>query len=371
MSKLIDKRRKISIWCEFDEPKLENEFMQNEMGRTIRQTRPIALALGILYLIFLVPDFFLISKRTHFLLAAGIRIFFFAVLMAFIFSIRRLKSEKSLSRWINLIEGIGVVCYLFILLEYKNMDVLFSIMGMMLLTIGIFLVPSKWMHSVLTAGGSIAIFCVFSTLHLKGTVVPGSDVKLGMLYLAVLFIQGSIFSFRANYLRRTQYYDGKELTRQSSMDALTGIYNRGKFDSDFKYWVDYSKRYQIPLSLVLFDFDEFKKINDMYGHLVGDDVLVQSVNLICGSIRQTDIFARWGGEEFVLLLTNTEKNMAIDITERIRRLIAEYSFETVGKVTCSFGIVAMEAGDHPLSLLKKADQQLYFAKSLGKNQIAS
>ncbi|WP_457622162.1 GGDEF domain-containing protein [Persephonella sp.] len=155
----------------------------------------------------------------------------------------------------------------------------------------------------------------------------------------------------------------------AEIDTLTGIYNKGKFNNIVKVELDRSKRYGRPLSLILFDIDHFKKINDAFGHQVGDYVLKTLAQIVSSKIRSTDFFARWGGEEFVILAPETDLEGAQILAEKIRKAIEEYPFETVGKVTSSFGVTEAYGNDSVDSFIKRADAALYKAKDKGRNRV--
>ena len=104
----------------------------------------------------------------------------------------------------------------------------------------------------------------------------------------------------------------------SVKDPLTGIYNRKKFDDVVDQWVSFPNRYGSPLSILLFDIDNFKGVNDHFGHMMGDKVLKQVVHAVQGCIREADVFARWGGDEFAILLPNTNLAEARKLAERLR-----------------------------------------------------
>ena len=155
----------------------------------------------------------------------------------------------------------------------------------------------------------------------------------------------------------------------SYTDPLTGGYNRAKFDQELTKWMEYSNRYGTPLSIVIFDLDNFKMINDRHGHLSGDTVMQEIVGIIKAVVRKQDVFARWGGDEFAILLPCTEAVHAIKLTKRLRILIEEYSFSIKEKVTCSFGLGTMEYNETADDFLRRADRFLYKAKESGKNTI--
>jgi diguanylate cyclase (GGDEF)-like protein len=158
------------------------------------------------------------------------------------------------------------------------------------------------------------------------------------------------------------------LERQATTDPLTGILNRLKFNNTLYAEIQRSKRYTIPLSLIMFDIDHFKNINDSYGHHVGDKVLCEIVDLVKENIRVHDFFARWGGEEFMIMATNTEQDNARLLAEHLRLKIGQHHIQGVGRVTCSFG-VAQLINDTEDQLRQRVDRALYQAKANGRDRV--
>lgn len=159
------------------------------------------------------------------------------------------------------------------------------------------------------------------------------------------------------------------LEHQATTDSLTGIYNRRKFLELLHEKIQEAKRYDISLALIFFDIDYFKLINDSYGHETGDNVLQELARIVTGMIRQTDVFARFGGEEFVLLVQNSEVGTGRELAEKIRSRIEHHKFPRIGSVTCSFGIATLYKGDSEESFLRRADDAMYAAKQAGKNRV--
>jgi diguanylate cyclase (GGDEF)-like protein/PAS domain S-box-containing protein len=153
-------------------------------------------------------------------------------------------------------------------------------------------------------------------------------------------------------------------------DHLTNIYNRKHFDEMLHMELSRFKRYGEKGSLVMFDIDHFKKVNDTFGHDLGDEVLKTVTRLVQDTLRESDVFARWGGEEFVLLLPHTDFHGACDKAEALREYISESAIETVGRITCSFGVVDLREGESQESLFRRLDRALYQAKREGRNRTA-
>jgi len=168
-----------------------------------------------------------------------------------------------------------------------------------------------------------------------------------------------------------RHFHGR-LERMASIDKLSGLYNRGTFDALFARASANARRYRQPLSLILFDIDLFKHINDHHGHLAGDRVIEQVAQLVKRGRRASDLVARWGGDEFVLLLADCDLADARRVAEALRRDVRE-SVAVPGcrrPLTISLGIAPYQQGDTMEALLGRADKQLYRAKAEGRDRIA-
>jgi diguanylate cyclase (GGDEF)-like protein len=163
------------------------------------------------------------------------------------------------------------------------------------------------------------------------------------------------------------------LKRFATVDGLTGVLNHRAFKEKLFEEVYRARRYDHSLTLLMLDLDDFKKINDSYGHLYGDYMLRVVSDIIKNNIRMVDIVARYGGEEFTVILANAEKEAVLGTAERIRRKIAEFPFEQDGvrsSVTVSIGMASFPDDSHDgLSLIQAADDAMYKAKKAGKNRV--
>lgn len=155
----------------------------------------------------------------------------------------------------------------------------------------------------------------------------------------------------------------------ATTDSLTGIPNRRVLSSLLEREVELARRHGTPVSLVMYDLDYFKRVNDTFGHDEGDNVLRTVTTLVKATIRSTDVVVRWGGEEFMLLMPRTDVSAARNVAEKLRLAIAGHDFDKVGKLTVSFGVTAFEPKDNLISLLKRVDDALYCAKEHGRNRI--
>jgi diguanylate cyclase (GGDEF)-like protein len=209
----------------------------------------------------------------------------------------------------------------------------------------------------------------------NGTYV--NDVPASMCKLKdgdYLRVGNCIYRFLAGGNVEAEYHE--EIYRLTIIDALTDIHNKRYLTDFLDRELARSARYGRPLAVVLFDIDEFKKINDELGHLGGDFTLRELAACVKGGVRKEELFARYGGEEFAVVLPETTQEGAFTVAERIRRLVAERAFRFEGKsyrVTVSLG-VATTTGDEaltPLELVRRADEKLYQAKREGRNRVAT
>ncbi|WP_114416356.1 diguanylate cyclase [Marinospirillum perlucidum] len=162
-----------------------------------------------------------------------------------------------------------------------------------------------------------------------------------------------------------------ELEHLSITDKLTGCYNRHYLDRVLEEQLTFAQRYQRPLSLILFDLDFFKRVNDEQGHQVGDLVLTTFADLVAQRIRSSDVFGRWGGEEFLLICPETDLQQAAQVAEKIRKATAmEYFFQGIHQ-TVSAGVVCNQGYASPDQLLSATDQLLYEAKAAGRNRVVA
>lgn len=181
------------------------------------------------------------------------------------------------------------------------------------------------------------------------------------------------------------YRNHLALLQDSQNDALTGLLNRKTFDDIINKIIEHKikdsastkiaenrrKDYDKPSStwLGIFDIDHFKKINDKYGHVFGDEILILVSNIIKASFRSTDLIFRYGGEEFVTVATCDHRDGVIELFERVRSAIESYQFPQIGKVTICVGLVEISNQDATTTVVGHADQALYYAKQNGRNQV--
>ena len=222
---------------------------------------------------------------------------------------------------------------------------------------------SSQLHSVLASGDGYQ--ATVANRHKSGhlyyvaqTITPLKDESGNIQHYV------SVSKDVSEMVVRTQ-----ELRKQANHDTLTGLFNRRAGKKKLQHCDQMAQTALQGYALILADIDEFKRINDCFGHEKGDVILLKFATLLNASVRCDDMVVRWGGEEFLIVLPNSTAETAYHLAERIRKVITESSFPDVGAVTLSLGVAVWKPGDNSASLLHSADQALYQAKQNGRNQV--
>ncbi|MDD2781442.1 diguanylate cyclase, partial [Sulfuricurvum sp.] len=161
----------------------------------------------------------------------------------------------------------------------------------------------------------------------------------------------------------------QELEKLSITDHLTLLYNRVKLEEVFSEQIQLAKRYNTPFSVLLCDIDFFKSVNDTFGHLIGDKVLVEIADILASTIRDTDIIGRWGGEEFLIIAPETAQEHAVLLAERVCSAVEQGSYTSNQPQTLSIGVSCFSLQDSDVTMMARADNALYEAKNSGRNRI--
>ena len=211
----------------------------------------------------------------------------------------------------------------------------------------------------------------YFTKHAKGYRYFIAGMTLFLLLFSYIVLHYAFSYYHRELASRQQMLIEKnaQLEEMATIDPLTKIYNRRKTSMILEREFERHLRYGGELSIIMFDIDNFKKINDTYGHNIGDDVLQQVANLVLLSIRKTDYFGRWGGEEFLIVSIENNLQQATELAEKLRKVIDDYAFDFnhIGKITCSFGVEQLTEGQSVKELIHEADSAMYIAKHSGKN----
>ena len=212
----------------------------------------------------------------------------------------------------------------------------------------------------------VGLSCLFTVVLNIFHSIYFLKIELTTVSFVVPIITGLLFGVMLAHIKSLS----TQLRNIAYTDSLTKIYNRLHFTHFLDAEIDKVKCYGGKFSIIFFDLDHFKKVNDNYGHLTGDDVLACVTEIVSKANRSADIFARYGGEEFIILTPETDMSGALIHAERLRSDIEKYKFDTVGHITSSFGVAEFNAKtDNIESMLERADKALYLAKEHGRNRV--
>ncbi len=191
----------------------------------------------------------------------------------------------------------------------------------------------------------------------------------GAFPLDKLVLTIAVSSIYLLFFTLRRYFDMRKAVKAANTDPLIGITNRRKGSELIELEIDRMNLHQFTSSLILFDVDDFKQVNDNYGHSIGDIVLKEIGKRVSDEMRSSDIMIRWGGEEFLVLCPRTDLKDASMLAERLREKIAATPFPEVGQVTASFGVAPLQESEPLKGQIDLVDQGLYFSKREGKNQV--
>ena len=203
--------------------------------------------------------------------------------------------------------------------------------------------------------------------------------RIAAILLTLVFVIGAFYIYQQVLYRSQQKLEANstilqtvlaEVNQLATLDALTRLWNRRSIEERLQIEITSAKRYSNPLSMIMFDLDRFKHVNDTLGHDTGDEVLKRIAGLVKTTLRGSDIFGRWGGEEFLVILPQTSLEGALLVAEKIRQTMETYWHDQAGVVTASFGVAALEQGENSTSFWKRVDNALYRAKTNGRNLVS-
>jgi diguanylate cyclase (GGDEF)-like protein len=320
----------------------------------------------------------------------GTRLFSAVLILSFSVVVRRLPRLASDGGIVTILEVIGFL--LFFLIYFIRPDIVTWNIGVtLILLISIFIfIPNRVVNSNLVAFFGIAgtLYCIWlrdtSTVTLVGlffvlclpTIIgyfTATRLNLGQRQQYALFIETVQInqSLQLEIKRREELE--VELKLQATTDPLTGLFNRRQYEMLFRREMERVSRHGSELSLCVVDLDHFKRINDQYGHDLGDQVLKQVARLFTDTLRHSDIVGRFGGEEFILLLPDTSIDSALLVVGRLRALLEDEVVESEDEkvsITATFAVTQVSNDDAAIEdVIRRADKGLYEGKAAGRNRV--
>jgi diguanylate cyclase (GGDEF)-like protein len=345
----------------------DESFYRYLYKNSLREKRYVSVVLAVFNLILLLPDWMMIESLPTRILITVIRVLLSAGMIWFMSVLGRFRNFIIYSRVLSVIEAFGVSVFLFVLLNYPEPDFMIQSMGMIVIILVLFMFPNRWFYMVTVSFLSAAVFLLVASYRITDLTIP--TYAAGTVYIIITGILCAFWARSVEEYRLRHYLSLEALRSISTTDSLTQTYNRVRLEHDGEKLIRQSRAHDKPLSLVFIDLDDLKAINDNYGHIVGDKVLIETAARIRMHLGPHDIVCRWGGDEFVVVLPGADRISAIRTVERIRDSLTGEPFVNGIMTSCSFGVAVLKEDSTLRSMIYLADQQMYRAKRKGKNRI--
>ena len=350
---------RIATWrAEFANRDTELSFQKQLQAMTNRQIRIVLIVWGALMLLFALPDYVALGATRHFYYLLAYRTVMVLALLVTIFRIRHETDFDKISYAVTALVIAGFTG--FMMLFYYRPDAIVWTVGVIMLQIIVLLIFIPIRFCLAFAGGLFGVVITLATRWSMGS--PKANL-IGLIFMLMLpLILGAATSMRLGISQRRAFVlleQTKRINREleleihhrlkleaelkklAATDPLTGLFNRREYETLFRHEVDRARRAGSPLSVCIIDLDHFKKVNDTYGHGVGDEVLRRTADLCRMNLRTVDILGRLGGEEFILLLPETAIDQAVNAGNRLLKAIASAGIEagaSVIRITATIGI---------------------------------
>lgn len=352
----------------FRDPAREAEFRRFELDAATPFLRKLLPLLGTLFAAFAVPDYWILGPGPAFLVTVIARAASFGLM---IYASFRMTPENPRARRERLLVGItllGIVSFGVALFAYRRGNFHLQAVSVILMIAAIYLIPNRFRVSLslslLLAGMGLAYLLLLAPPEL----LPSERAA----YIADFFLMALLSALLGRTFsgtRRREYARTRELEWLSRTDLLTKVGNRRDFEDRLESSLARRRRHGEETALLMLDIDKFKSVNDQHGHRVGDAVLKEIAGRLESALRTEDTLARWGGEEFVLLLPRADMKAATEFGGRIRSRISGTPFGCAGTITASIGITMLTETDTVESAVARVDRALYRAKDNGRDRI--
>ncbi len=329
------------------------------------QIRAVTAVTGLLYIIAYITDVFVAPKEILTLLT----VMHLMILPPYLFLISLATFKKEISKLtiflLALSPIVAAIGNLIIVSGLENPSM--RLTEIYLILFWIFTISGlRLKHATISA--SIIFIMVILVSYIYFTLTFEYFV-MHCFWMSVSYSLAFLGAYLIETSNKAIFTTQEQLKHLAVTDKLTGLYNRTKLDEIMKEELNRAKRYHHTFGLVLMDFDNFKHINDSYGHQVGDEVLIEISTLITNHLRSSDKVVRWGGEEFIIIYLDVTHDEMQNLAEGLRQKIENHRFKTVGTCTASLGVTLYQDNDTIDTIIHRADQALYKAKTNGKNRI--
>lgn len=328
----------------------------------------LAIIASMLNVLLIICDINLVESQTSKLVIAIVR-YSYAVLLIFVSGwLTRMTSFPAYAAVVSLLELCSVAMSMYVLTQYSAPNFLIQSMGVIATILVIYLVPNRKAYQLSLSLISALSFYFFTYFYIKNVTL--NEVLASAIYTSIAIALCSVSAFNSERNQLREFIAKNRLEQMSTTDFLTNTANRFRLEEEADRWMNFCRRQKLPLCLVFVDVDNLKQINDAFGHVTGDAVLVKLSALMQKHLRNSDTISRWGGDEFVLLLPNVSLKNAVSLLERLKGSVLKADFENGVHVTCSYGVVEMGEESSFQTMIREADALMYTGKRDGKDRIS-
>ena len=317
--------------------------------------------------LFLICDMIFIQGRTERLIAGIIRYGFAIILIISIRKLQRIRTFAAFALLISALEAAAIILFFSVLLLYDSPDFMIQSLGVLLTILAIFIVPNRSAYMMTLSLLAAAGFFLFYLFQQQD--IPLRQYIAAAVYTVLTIVLCAVKGIGADRYARAQFLKGERLEQASTRDFLTNTATRERLEEEARRWMSFCRRQSLPLCLVFVDVDDLKRINDKHGHTMGDIALKEVAKIMQTQLRNSDTIARWGGDEFVILLPNVTLQNAVLLLDRVKTAVNQIRLENMICMSCSFGVVQMKPESTYAQMLAEADAMMYRAKQNGKGKI--
>ena len=272
--------------------KEDTAFQQYQLNISVGIIRIFIIIMAAFNFLLIIPDYIHIQQADGRFAVIALRISFIIVATALFICMKKIKSFNKLALAVSGCELLAIIVFFYIFLLYESPNYIIQLLGLFIMILAFYFIPNRWEYilGVSVISGIGFIMCSYFVLDKINSV----EMMAGFIYLAVEIVLCATFTRYFQQYQRSEYQAKMELQRIYSTDPLTQVGNRIRLEDEAEKWIEFCSRYGLSLSLVLIDVDNLKKINDKYGHLIGDVILYELAQIMHTQLRKNDVCTRWG-----------------------------------------------------------------------------
>ena len=345
----------------------EIDFYRKQIDNIKSYMYPLFIVFSLFYLIVGISDSVALGSNDLIVKIVFIRGSIFLITIILMIILASLQNYKVLKIFFAIYGVLFCLSYLYGAYLFNFLDYYIQCFEVLIIITGIFLIPIDWKSCFAISIAFLLSFFSLGFLMIEN--VESNHFFITVEYELIIFLLISILTYRISNFERKKYIYENKISQKTVMDQLLEINDKAKFNIEFRKVFNYYKTHDGNLYVVLFGINEFDNMVEKYGKNTADKVLLEITKLVKKFTRDNDIFARWGKDEFILLLSGMEVDIAMKIAARLNGGIVDYYFSEVGEVSCCFGLASPKENESIEEFFERVERYLYKARRDGKNEV--